>query len=110
MQRVLVTGGAGYIGSILVSKLLERGFHVTVLDNFMFGQDSLSAVCYHPCFELVRGDVRDRDAMRPLLKQADVIMPLAALVGAPLCDRDPIAATSTNKDAVVWMVGELGRE
>ena len=109
MQRVLVTGGAGYIGSILVPKLLERGFHVTVVDNFMFGQDSLSAVCYHPCFELIRGDVRDRQLMQPLFKHADVIIPLAALVGAPLCDRDPLAATTINKDAVVWMAKELSR-
>lgn len=110
MQRVLVTGGAGYIGSILVPKLLERDFHVTVVDNFMFGQDSLSAMCYHPCFELVRGDVRDHETMRELLKMADIIIPLAALVGAPLCDRDPLAATSTNRDAVVWMAGQLGRD
>ena len=110
MQRVLVTGGAGYIGSILVPALLERGFHVTVVDNFMFGQDSLSAVCYHSCFELVCGDVRDHGVMRPLLANADIVIPLAALVGAPLCDRDPLAATSTNKDAILWMVGQIGRD
>ena len=101
MQRVLVTGGAGYIGSILVPRLLAHGFQVTVVDKFMFGQDSLSAVCYHPCFDLVRGDVRDHDVMRPLLKTADIIIPLAALVGAPLCDRDPLAATSTGAPVLV---------
>ncbi|RPI50514.1 MAG: NAD-dependent epimerase/dehydratase family protein [Acidobacteria bacterium] len=90
---------------MLVPALLDRGFTVAVVDNFMYGQDSLAAVCYHPNFSVVRGDVRSADTMRPLLKDADVIIPLAALVGAPLCDRDPLAATSTNKQAVIDMLG-----
>lgn len=110
MTRVLVTGGAGYIGSTLVPALLDRGFAVTVLDNFMYGQDSLASVCYHPAFSLVRGDVRSKDVMRPLIKDADIIIPLAALVGAPLCDRDPLAATTTNKDAIVDMLASLSRD
>src|SRR5687768_15876213 len=109
MTNVLVTGGAGYLGSILVPALLDRGFSVSVIDNFMYGQDSLAAVCYHPNFTVVRGDVRSIETMRPLVQAADIIIPLAALVGAPLCDRDPIAATSTNKQAIVDMLALLGR-
>ena len=107
MTKVLVTGGAGYLGSILVPALLDRGFAVTVVDNFMYGQDSLAAVCYRPEFSVVRGDVRSIEAMKPLVKDADIVMPLAALVGAPLCDRDPLAATSTNLRAIVDMLGLL---
>ena len=108
--KVLVTGAAGYIGSTLVPALLERGYAVTAVDNFMYDQDSLAAVCYHPAFSLVRGDVRSAHAMRPRVKDADVIIPLAALVGAPLCDRDPIAATTTNKDAIVNMLEWLSQD
>jgi len=107
MFKVLVTGGAGYIGSTLVPALLDRGYAVTVIDNFMYGQDSLAAVCHNAKFSLVRGDVRSMDTIRPLLKDADLIIPLAALVGAPLCDRDPIAATTTNKDAIAQMLRHL---
>jgi len=110
VTNVLVTGGAGYIGAILVPALLDRGFKVAVVDNFMYAQDSLAAVCYHPGFSVVRGDVRSSDTMRPLLKDADVIIPLAALVGAPLCDRDPLAATSTNRLAIVDMLGLISQD
>lgn len=110
MANILVTGGAGYLGSTLVPMLLDQGHTVTVVDNFMFGQQSLAAVCYHPEFHLVRGDVRDRATLAPLIKRADVIVPLAARVGAPLCDLDPQAATSTNKQAIVDMLGDLSRD
>ena len=104
MTKVLVTGGAGYLGSILVPALLDRGFTVTVVDNFMYGQDSLASVCYYRELSIVRGDVRSSQIMKPLVNEADIIIPLAALVGAPLCDRDPIAATSTNLKAIVDML------
>ena len=109
MSRILVTGGAGYIGSTLVPALLDRGHKVTVVDNFMFDQTSLAGVCYHRCFNLVRGDVRSMQTMAPLVKEADIIIPLAALVGAPLCDRDPMATETINRDAVVDMLGLLSK-
>lgn len=98
-----MTGGAGYIGSILVPELLAAGHSVTVLDNFRYRQNSLAAVCAHSRFDVVNGDARDEKTIKPLLKKADVVIPLAALVGAPLCDRDPIGATSTNRDAVAML-------
>jgi nucleoside-diphosphate-sugar epimerase len=93
-----------------VPALVDRGFSVTVVDNFMYQQDSLAAVCHRPELSLVYGDVRSLDTMRPLIKKADVIIPLAALVGAPLCDREPIASTATNLQAIVDMSKELSRE
>lgn len=107
--RVLITGGAGYLGSILVSRLLEAGYHVTVLDNFMYDQNSLAHVCHHPEFFIVRGDVRNRDTLLPLLHGADLIIPLAAYVGAPLCMRDPISATSVNFEAIKMMLKETSK-
>lgn len=98
--NILVTGGAGYLGSILVPDLLAEGHKVTVLDNFMFNQTSLNHCCYHPNFNIVKGDIRQKNTLLPLLKNADVIIPLAALVGAPLCNLDPIGATTINHDAI----------
>lgn len=99
-QHILVTGGAGYLGSVLCERLLEAGHSVAVLDSFMFGQTSLLHLCANPRLEIVRGDVRDEATVARLVKQADVVIPLAALVGAPLCDRDPHAATAVNRDAI----------
>ena len=101
--KILVTGGAGYIGSILVPQLLARGHQVTVLDNFMYRQNSLAQVCADPNFQVVRGDVRLKETLAPLLAEAEVLIPLAALVGAPLCDRDPVAAQSTNHEAMLQL-------
>lgn len=98
--QVLVTGGAGYIGSVLTTRLLERGYRVTVLDNFLFRQNSLLDCCGEEGFQVVRGDCRDERLVTDLLRRADIIIPLAALVGAPLCDRDRVGATSVNFEAV----------
>lgn len=98
--HVLVTGGAGYIGSVLCRQLLDRGYRVTVLDNFMYRQNSLLDCCSSDAFHVVRGDCRDERIMRDLLRDTDIIIPLAALVGAPLCDRDRIGAYTVNLEAV----------
>ena len=110
MANILVTGGAGYIGSILVPNLLNEGHNVTVLDNFMYGQTSLNQLCANKKFNVYNGDVRLKQDLFPLLKQADIIIPLAAYVGAPLCNKDPIGATSTNKDAIFMMIDNLSKE
>jgi nucleoside-diphosphate-sugar epimerase len=98
--RVLITGGAGYIGCILVERLLRAGCRVTVLDNLLYGAAPLSHLCNDEAFEFERGDARDAATMRRLVARADVMIPLACVVGAPACDRDPVAATTTNVDAV----------
>ena len=100
MSSILVTGGAGYIGSILVPALLDVGHKVTVLDCFKWDQNSLAHVCADHGLEIVRGDARDPRVLDHLLPQADCVIPLAALVGAPLCDADRDGAISTNLGAV----------
>jgi nucleoside-diphosphate-sugar epimerase len=109
-MKILVTGGAGYLGSILVPDLLAAGHEVTVLDNFMFRQGSLNHVCYHPKFTVVKGDIRIEETVLPLLRKANAVIPLAALVGAPLCNQDPVGATTTNHDAILMMLKHLSRE
>lgn len=98
--NVLITGGAGYIGSVLSKQLLDRGCRVTVLDNFLYRQNSLLDCCASEHFHVVRGDCRDERLITNLLRKADIIIPLAALVGAPLCDRDRIGAYTVNFEAV----------
>jgi len=99
-MNVLVTGGAGYLGSIIVPELLSRGYEVTVIDNFMYRQTSLLDCCFSPKLNIIRGDARDMDLIRKHLKDADWIFPLACLTGAPLCARMPLEAQSINYDAV----------
>ena len=99
-MHILVTGGAGYIGSVLIPKLLSAGHHVTLIDNFMFGQNSLAEACAYESFEPVRGDCRDESLIKKHLAKADIIIPLAALVGAPICKIDPLGTKTINQDAV----------
>ncbi len=97
---MLVTGGAGYLGSVLCEHLLRAGYQVMVVDNLMYGQHSLFHLFAHPELEFVFGDARDETLVRTLLKTADVVIPLAAIVGAQACDRDPWLARAVNLDAV----------
>ena len=108
--KILVTGGAGYLGSTMVPDLLAAGHEVTVLDNFMFQQASLNHICHHPKFSIVNGDIRIERVIAPLLEKADVIIPLAAFVGAPLCNADPVGATTVNHDAIIMMLRLLSRD
>ena len=99
-MKILVTGGAGYIGSILVPELLKQGHKVTVLDNFMYNQATLLDCCNRKEFNVINGDVRDKSLISKYIKDADAIIPLAALVGAPICNKKPLEAKSINYDAV----------
>jgi len=98
--RILVTGGAGYLGAVLCERLLDAGHHVTVLDSLLYQQNSLFHLCANPRFEFVHGDARDNSVVGVLAKDADALIPLAAIVGAPACDRDPLLARSVNLEAI----------
>jgi len=106
-DNILVTGGGGYIGSTLVPELLNAGHKVTVLDSFMYEQPSLSQICHNPNLSIVRGDVRVESTLLPLLKKSDIVIPLAAYVGAPLCNKDPVGAKTINHDSVMLMLKNL---
>lgn len=103
-MKIAITGGAGYIGSVLVPELLHLGHEVRVLDNFYFGQTALLDCCADKSFSIIRGDARDRDTLVKFIDGADFIIPLAALVGFPLCDYDKIAAKTTNLDAILLLL------
>lgn len=98
--KILITGGAGYLGSILTEHLLAKKHKVTVLDNLMYGEQNLNHLCANPDFDFVFGDARNESLVKSLVKTADVVIPLAAIVGAPCCDLDPLMATSVNLDAI----------
>ncbi|MBI1839710.1 MAG: NAD(P)-dependent oxidoreductase [Verrucomicrobia bacterium] len=101
--RILVTGGAGYLGSILCETLLREGYRVCALDSLIYGEANLFHLCAHPDFDFVKADARDEKALRPLLRDVDAIIPLAALVGVGACDRDPLMTQSVNVDAIALL-------
>jgi len=110
MKNILVTGGAGYIGSMLVPELLKEGHKITVIDNFMYKQNSLASFCANKNFEIINGDIRNIELIKTLIDKNEIILPLAAIVGAPLCDKDPYAAQSINHDAIIKMFNVCSKD
>lgn len=108
-MNILVTGAAGYIGSVMVPELLNAGHKVVAVDSFIYNQTSLLDCCHSGDLSIVRGDARDTALMKRLVAKADVVIPLACLVGAPVCDRKPIEARSVNLDAVKMLVDMTSR-
>ncbi len=109
-MNILVTGAAGYIGSVLVPALLAKGHDVTAIDNFMFRQNSLFECCFNKNFHMVNGDVRNMELMDKLVQGKDYIFPLACFTGFPLSKKDPFGATSVTRDAVKNMLPMLKPE
>lgn len=107
MQKVLITGGAGYVGSVLAPKLLQEGYDVTVLDNLMHRQVTLLDCFSHPHFNFIKGDVADEELMKKMMAKAEIIIPLAAIVGAPACSLNPSLAKLVNFDAVKIILKHL---
>jgi nucleoside-diphosphate-sugar epimerase len=99
-EKVLITGGAGYIGSVLTDQLLKENYKVTCLDNLKYGQKAYSIYASNPNFDFIFGDVRNEGLLNKIAKNFDSIIPLAAIVGAPACDNNPLEATSTNFEAI----------
>jgi nucleoside-diphosphate-sugar epimerase len=98
-EKVLVTGGAGYIGSILVPLLLAKGYSVTVFDALIYNQSSLLECCANPDFDIVKGNICDKSLVSSLISRFDVIIPLAAIVGAPACKLNPSLTRMVNNEA-----------
>ena len=109
-NEILITGGAGYIGSVLTTQLLKLDFKVTVYDNFLYNQSSLNHLCSNSNFNVVNGDVRDENKIKPLIKKADIIIPLAALVGAPICEYDPVGARTINHDSINFLLKNISKD
>ncbi len=97
MKKILITGGAGYIGSVFTPALLNDHYAVTVLDNFMYNQNTLLDACHHSNLKIVHSDVRDEERLKEEIKKNDIIIPLAAIVGAPACDKDRALSTAVNQ-------------
>lgn len=111
MSNFVILGGAGYIGSVLSEELSNNpDNHVTVVDNLMYKQCGLLHLCHRKNFNMIRADVRNTEALDPILERADFILPLAAIVGAPACDRDEELAASVNYDHIKHVADKFGQK
>lgn len=109
-EKILITGGAGYIGSTLTRILLDQGYTITVLDSLLFNQSSLLDCCYEAKFDFVQGDICDYELIRKLISESDIVIPLAAIVGAPACKRNPSLTKLVNYDAHLNIVKYLSQD
>jgi len=100
MKKVLITGGAGYLGSVLTEVLLGKGYYVTILDNLIYKQTSVAPFSFNKNFKFILGDVTDNSILRPLVESHDVIIPLAAIVGMPACKANPELTIKVNFEQV----------
>ena len=110
MTNILLTGGAGYIGSVLTKYLLDKNYNVTVVDNHMYNQFSLGHLLPHKKLNLIVEDVRNKSIMTRLISDNDIIIPLAAYVGAPLCSKDPYGANSVNKNSIKFLLSKVSKQ
>ncbi len=104
MEKILITGGAGYIGSMLTTKLIEKGYRVTVIDSLQFSKNSLNHLFAHKNFKFIYGDVRNKNLIKKNIKKHNIIIPLAALVGAPLCEKYKKEAKEINFESIKYML------
>jgi nucleoside-diphosphate-sugar epimerase len=103
-EKILITGGAGYIGSMLVTKLIEKGYRVTVIDTLQFSKNSLNHLFVHKNFNFIYGDVRNKNLIKKNIEKHNIIIPLAALVGAPLCEKYKKEAKEINFESIKYML------
>ena len=109
MYKILITGGAGYLGSVIVNKFLQLGFKVTVLDNFYFNQFSLAEACKYTNFDLLIGDCRNEKLIKSIINQFDCVIPLAGIVGAPLSEKIPKLTKEINEDAIKMLCNLMSK-
>ena len=109
-EKILITGGAGYVGSMLATKLIEKGYKVTVIDNLRFSKNSLDHLFIYRNFKFIYGDVRNKNLIKKNIKKHNIIIPLAALVGAPLCEKYKKEAKEINFESIKYMLKIINKK